>query len=222
MIKLYSFVQAIHSAVSSANDALMDKNLDVLEKFFEATDYSDQFEGTLDEAMKSLNDILGEEGTSGDRPRITKQQLQKMYESLEGVKDSISQKDDPEGDISQVLLPDKLQPKMTTIQFPHKTANGVVMSDVKVPLVTLVPLSMTQLSEVKFRTELEIQIEDEELSVSFPTAKSVTSSDSKEQPVGSSRPVGSLEITLVPHHGTEGLKRLVEGYEKALRAQIPH
>ena len=222
MIKFDSFVQAIHAAVSSANDALMNKNLDVLEKFFEVAEDSDRFESTLDEAMKSLNDVLGQEGTPGGRPKITRQQLQKMLESLQGLRDSISQKDVPEAEINQAILPDKLQPKMTTIQFPQKTASGVVMSDVRVPLVTLVPLSMTQLSEVKFRTELEIQIEDEELLVSFPNPKSKTASNTENQPLGSSRPVGSLEITLVPHHGTEGMKKIVEGYERVLRAQIPH
>ena len=222
MIKLDSFVQAIHAAISSANDALMNKNLDVLEKFFEVAEDSDQFESTLDEAMTALNDVLGQEGTSGSRPKITRQKLQTMLKSLQGVKDSISQKDIPGADLNQAVLPDKLQPKMTTIQFPQKTASGVVMSDVRVPLVTLVPLSMTQFSEVKFRTELEIQIENEELLVSFPSPKSETASNRENQPEASSRPVGSLEITLVPHHGTEGLKKIVEGYEKVLRAQIPH
>ena len=225
MIKLDSFIQAIHAAISSANDALMNKNLDVLEKFFEAAEESDQFQSTLDEVMTSLNDILGQEGTVGGRPKITRQKLQTMLESLQGLRDSISQKDIPEADLNQAILPDKLQPKMTTIQFPQKTASGmVVMSDVRVPLVTLVPLSMTQISEVKFRTELEIQVEEEELLVSFPNPKSETASGRENQLLGSSRPrsVGSLEITLVPHHGTEGLKKIVEGYEKALRAQLPH
>lgn len=109
---------------------------------------------------------------------------------------------------------------MTTIQFPQKTANGVVMSDVRVPLVTLVPLSMTQISEVRLRTELEIQVEDEELLVSFPVSQSRDLDDKKDESRSSSRAI--LQITLTPHHGTEGLRKIVEGYEKVLRAQIPH
>lgn len=154
MITFDSFIRSIHAAILFANDALVDKNLEVLERFFEVTD-------------------------------------------------------------------DGLRPKMTTIQYPQKTASGVVMSDVRVPLITLVPLSMTQISEVKLRTELEIQVEDEGLLVSFPAPQSGTPDDQEDESHGSSRPIATLEITLTPHHGTEGLRKIVEGYEKVLRAQIP-
>ena len=108
---------------------------------------------------------------------------------------------------------------MTTIQFPQKTDSGVVMSDVRVPLVTLVPLSMTQISEVTFRTELELQVDDNErLLVSFTSSDSETPNE-RGNTRGSSH--ATLEITLTPHHGTEGLRKIVEGYEKILRGQIP-
>jgi hypothetical protein len=175
MIKFDSFIRSIHAAILSANDALMDKNLEVLEKFFEVTD----------------------------------------------GRESLSQENVPGADSDQARLPDGLRPKMATIQYPHKTASGVVMSDVRVPLITLVPLSMTQISEVKLSTELEIQVEDEELLVSFPAPQSGTPDDQEDKSHGSSRPVATLEITLTPHHGTEGLRKIVEGYEKVLRAQIP-
>jgi hypothetical protein len=176
MITFDSFIRSIHAAILSANDALVDKNLEVLERFFEAT---------------------------------------------EG-KEPLSEENVPGADSDQARRPDGLRPKMTTIQYPHKTPSGVVMSDVRVPLITLVPLSMTQISEVKLRTELEIQVKDEGLLVSFPTPQSGTSDDQEDESLASSRPVATLEITLTPHYGTEGLRKIVEGYEKALRAQIPH
>ncbi len=217
MIKFDSFINAVYGAISSANEALMNKNLQVLEDYFEPTEDSEQLQGTLDEAITSLNDVLGQQGSSRERPKLTRQKLQAMLESLRGVRSFISEKDNIEAS-----LPDKLQPKMTTIQFPHKTASGIVMSDVRVPLLTLVPLSMSQISEVKFRTELEIQIEDDELLVSFSSPRSKTASKTENESSDSFRPSGTLEITLIPHHGTEGLKKIVEGYEKVLRAQIPH
>ncbi|MDE5118927.1 MAG: hypothetical protein O4965_01675 [Trichodesmium sp. St19_bin1] len=71
---------------------------------------------------------------------------------------------------------------------------------------------------MKFRTELEIQSEDDELLVSFPSSQS-TKAESQESSV---LPRATLDITLTPHQGPEGLKKIVEGYEKVLRAQIPN
>ena len=219
MIKFDAFINAIHAAILSANDALMDKNLDVLEKFFEVAEDSDEFQRKLDDALTSINDVLGQGRTPAGQ-RLTRQKLTTMRASIEEVREALSQQGDLGEDPNQAGLPDKLRPKMTTIQFPHKTANGVVMSDVRVPLVTLVPLSMTQISEVRLRTELEIQVEDEELLVSFPVPQSRALDDEKDESRSSSRAI--LQITLTPHHGTEGLRKIVEGYEKVLRAQIPH
>lgn len=215
MIKFDAFINAIHTAILSANDALMDKNLEVLDKYFEAAEDSEEFQSALDAALIALNDFLGAE-----RQRPTRQKVTTMLASLEGVREALSQKGISETEPKRASLPERLRPKMTTLQFPHKTANGVVMSDVSVPLITLVPLSMTQISEVKFSTELEIQVENDELLVSFPATQSATPDVSESESQGSSR--ASLQITLTPHHGTEGLRKIVEGYEKILRAQIPH
>ena len=217
MIKFDSFIKSIHAAILSANDALMDKNLELLKKFFEETDGDDEFQRTLDEAQQAIEDIV-EDRTPG------KEKLRTLVKALEGARETLAQKDVPdvpETGPDRARLPDKLKPKMTTIQYPQKTANGVVMIDVRVPLITLVPLSMTQISEVRLRTELEIQVGEQELSVSFPAPQS-----GKANPQGEesqvSRPIATLDITLTPHHGTEGLRKIVEGYEKVLRAQIPH
>jgi ElaB/YqjD/DUF883 family membrane-anchored ribosome-binding protein len=216
MTSFDAFIKAIHSAILSANDALMDKNLDVLEKFFEESDGGSELQRTLDEALKATKDVAGEEGRSG------RERLQRALEALEEARRSISHKDGSRVDRDQARFPDGLRPKMTTIQYPQQIADGVVMSEVKVPLITLVPLSMTQISEVKLRTELEIQLDDDELLVSFPAPQSGTPQDKGDDAQTSSRPSATLEITLTPHHGTEGLRKIVDGYEKVLRAQIPN
>lgn len=216
MIKLESFIQSIQAAIMSANDALMDKNLDVLDNFFEVIEDDEEFQENVNEALTVLNEVLDQDRTPG------RQRLTTIREALENVRDGINQG----GSLSEALtgddIPDKLRPQMTTVQFPHKTADGVVMSDVRVPVITLVPLSMTQITEVKFRTDLEIQIEDDDLVVNFPSSNPRVSDGAEEDLSVSSHSVGSLEITLAPHHGTEGLRKIVEGYEKALRAQLPH
>ncbi|AOY81807.1 DUF2589 domain-containing protein [Moorena producens JHB] len=220
MIKFDAFINAIHTAILSANDSLIDKNLDILENFFEVTEEeSEEFQSTLDEALAAVSDVLNQERAPKQR-RLAREKLVTMRETLEGVRSSLSKQAASREISNQDTLPDKLKPKMTTIQFPEKTASGVVMSDVRVPLITLVPLSMTQVSEVKFRTELEIQSENDELLVSFPSSQSTTPDDQKKESSAPAR--ATLEITLTPHHGTEGLKKIVEGYEKVLRAQIPH
>jgi hypothetical protein len=160
MIKFDAFIQAIHAAILSANDTLADKNLAVMERFFE---------------------------TSGDQ--------------------AASDPAQPSGG---------LRPKMVTILYPQETASGVVMSEIQVPLITLAPLSMTQISEVKLTTELQIDLQDQDLLVSFLPAQ-----PNDENSPAAPHPGATLEITLTPHHGTEGLKKLVEGYEKVLRSQIP-
>lgn len=215
MILFETFIRSIHAAILSANDALMDKNLDVLTRFFEETDGGDKFQRTLDEALQAARDVVDQER------RPEREKLQRAFEALREVRNALSQKDASGMDSDQARFPDGLRPKMTTIQYPQQTATGVVMSDVRVPLITLVPLSMTQISEVKLRTELEIQVEDDELLVSFPAPQSRRQDDDEDKPDSSPRSVATLEITLTPHHGTEGLRKIVEGYEKVLRAQIP-
>ncbi|NEN88127.1 MAG: DUF2589 domain-containing protein [Okeania sp. SIO3H1] len=216
MIKFDAFINAIHAAILSANDALVSKNLDVLDKFFEVTEDNDEFKSTIDEALTAINNVL--QARTPGTERLTRQKVTSMLESVQELKEALSKKSVPEADIDQIL-PDKLKPKMTTIQFPQKTDSGVVMCDVRVPLITLVPLSMTQISEVQFRTELEIQIENDELLVSFTSSQSETPDEIKNKSGGSSH--ATLQITLTPHHGTEGLRKIVEGYEKILRGQIP-
>ncbi|MEM8641071.1 MAG: DUF2589 domain-containing protein [Cyanobacteria bacterium P01_G01_bin.54] len=229
MISLSDFVNAIYTAILAANDALTAKNFELLEKYFEEVEDSDESQKTFnDEVETILKDILDPDRASGQQ-RPPQKKIETLLKSLQEIKarslqssseeagQSPSYQSSSKGDTQRVELPDKLRPKMTTIQFPQKTANGVVLSDVKVPAITLVPLSMTQISEVKLHTELEIQVEGEELLVGFSTAHS----DKKSNESRNSSRV-TLQIALTPHHGTEGLRQIIEGYEKILRAQIPN
>ncbi len=157
MINLDNLVAAIYQAVLSASDALADKNLEILDTYFEPS----------------------EEGE-----------------------------------------PTKLQPKTVVIQYPQVTAKGVNVHDVHVPLIALIPVNMTQISEVKMRTSLEVTLEEGQLKVAFSPSTGDNDSGDDNQG-GNSTSNATLDITLSPTTTPDGLKKLIEGYEKALRAQIP-
>ena len=158
MISIEQFIKVIHSAVLSANDALMQENLNLLDNYFESEN-----EG------KSTSKLLH-----------------------------------------------NMRAKTVTVQYPDQTEDGVIMRDVNVPLITLIPVSMAKVSEVKFRTDLEIHVEGDDLKVSFSPLKDNHDSDTKRQSNT------NIEITVTPQESSVGLKKLIEGYERTLRSQIPN
>ncbi len=111
-----------------------------------------------------------------------------------------------------------LKPKTVIIQYPTLTQEGVVMKNVNVPLIALIPISMAEISEIKIKTNIEILADDEKnLSISFPTKEEMAKALSNNNESHYS----SMEITVKPHE-SPGLSTMIKGYEKALRAQIPH
>ncbi|KZN37898.1 DUF2589 domain-containing protein [Pseudoalteromonas luteoviolacea] len=115
-------------------------------------------------------------------------------------------------------------PKTCTMQFPSRTEDGIDTVDAEVPLLALVPISSPRITEVKFKTDLEISTnEQDKLMVTF--AKNTTKSGFRDKIIGPSGGENTanaqLEIILTGNEPPEGLKKLIEGYERALRAQIP-
>ena len=117
MIRFDAFIRSIHAAILSANDALVDKNLDVLTRYFEETNGGDEFQRSLDEALNAINEVVGQE----HRPR--KEIFDKALGALKEVKEALSQKDACGTDSVQARFPDGLRPKMTTIQYPQQTCH---------------------------------------------------------------------------------------------------
>jgi len=118
----------------------------------------------------------------------------------------------------------KLIPKTVTVQYPQVTPKGVEVHDVHVPLIALVPVSMTKISKVKLKTRLELSLDKNDLIVGFPSKKLAKDKRNKKNIKEENRyesTTSSIEITLRPSMSPDGLKKLIEGYEKALRAQIP-
>ena len=110
------------------------------------------------------------------------------------------------------------KPKMVEMQFPRRTAEGMDTVVAEVPLLVLSPLNTPKVEEVKFTADLEVSTNaQDELLVSFPDQKkeSFFSGDK------SKNTNAHLEITIKAGESPEGLKKIIEGYERALRAQIP-
>lgn len=108
--------------------------------------------------------------------------------------------------------------KTVSINYPRTTTDGTVSEHiVEVPLLTVVPISSARIEELRFTTNLDIAIENDELLVSF----SNKSAENSEWNTNTKQPSAKLDLVIKPQENTEGLNKLIEGYEKALRAQIP-
>ncbi|MBO3696815.1 DUF2589 domain-containing protein [Roseivirga sp. E12] len=163
MISFKSFVNAIHDAIINASDSLMDKNVGLLDKYFE--------------------------------------------ENTREIKD-------PETD--EVTKKTILDPKTVILEYPSvDSAGNEITSEVHVPLITLVPLQMSQVEKAVVTADFEMEIVDGEIELNFPKKSSGLSFLKKPK-----KNSAKLEITITPQETSEGLKVLVEGYESILKRQI--
>ena len=152
MIKLKTFIDAVHDAIVAANDTLTDSSVGIIAKFFKHS---------------------GPDGTG------------------------------------ETLVPESI-----VVKYPHITEKGIEEVDVNVPLLTLAPLTCPTIDKVEFSTKFEMEIIDDELTLNF-------SKDNKDTKDSTSNRSGSLKILISPQEVPEGLKTLIEGYERVLKSQIP-
>jgi len=79
-----------------------------------------------------------------------------------------------------------------------------------------VPMPSTQIAQARFKTKLEVQEENGKLMIGFPSkAPAANATDPSSY-------FTEFEVILEPRKEAEGLRRVVEGYEKILRAQLPN
>jgi hypothetical protein len=110
--------------------------------------------------------------------------------------------------------------KMVSINYPVKTDdNSIKNVAVDVPLITLVPISTSRIEELKFTTNLDIILKNNQLLVSFSNSEGSNNNLFSKKEKSST---ATIEIILKPNESPEGLKNIIEGYEKILRAQIPN
>lgn len=199
MIKFDAFVTAIQSAITKANESLVDRNTSkFIDMYFDPPVESDDLQNKLDKALGSL--------TAKDQSRNERlKALADARDALSGGKFS--------ADTEHAEMPDSYIPKLVSIQFPFFTENGVEYKDIHVPLITLVPITSTEIKEVTLETDIVISESDDEVHLNFERKLF-------SQMMGNAKP-GRLTIKVAPRDPAEGLQIVIDGYEKLLRSQIP-
>lgn len=123
-------------------------------------------------------------------------------------------------DIDDLEDVEYLIPKTVDMKYPIMTQDGPSTQFVSVPLITLTPAPTLQLDDVKIEMDLEVMEDNGEVMVGFPQPKKGgflrSSSDS------GSTPNAKITITIKADNKSSGVQAIVEGYNKALRAQIPN
>jgi hypothetical protein len=104
-----------------------------------------------------------------------------------------------------------LKPKTVLLGYPTLDEKGkVVTSQVKVPLITLVPITASQVEKATLTAEFQLSIVNDELLIDFANAKE------KDENAKACK----LEIVISPKETTEGFQQIIAGYEMALKRQI--
>lgn len=199
MIRFQALMHTIQQSIHSAAQAVEAAGIKHIDKFFDKI---------VDEAAKDRelkSQALGEAIKQGDSNKANE-----LLKELDKVPDS-------SGMASEQTA--TYRPKMVAMAFPSQNADGVDSTIVNVPLITLSPISSPRIKDVKFSADLEVTADDsDELFVAFKTPQ-VTGGG--ESTVNKDTTNTHIEISLVGHEPPEGLQKIIEGYEKALRAQIP-
>lgn len=207
MINFDQFIKVIHDAALSANQALADENLKIIDKYFEKTSFTELDDNLFDEALQSVNAILKKKDSG-------KTEIEEAVQNLIAVRNAATH----ENPDRKPGTTESLMPKTVVLQYPTPTHDGFVMKDVKIPLISLIPVSMSEISEIKFKTMIELIVDDNNLQVGFPNKSDMNKLEVNKP---NESHYSTLEITIRPREGSEGLSTLIQGYEKALRAQLP-
>ncbi len=167
MINLEEFVQSIHIATAAAGEALIQKNLDLIDRFFDEVDEEEAGHAIAHMASAGRSDAQVESDA---------------YSPLSRKRSS---------------------------------------SQSRQSLISLVPLSQVQLKEMNFSTELELSVNGDALQVSFPKRTLKSQEMAEEGANMGNGGKAKLEVKICATETPDGLKYIVDGYERALRAQVP-
>lgn len=109
-------------------------------------------------------------------------------------------------------------PKSVTLIFLKETSQGIIEHRVITPLLSLASISNLQLQEISMDIDLLILEGDNGLTVGFPKLTTAPHNDN----ISGIKPNTKMTITLNATNRSDGLSTVIEGYDKLLRAQIPH
>lgn len=214
MFSFKSFIEAIQGATLSANDALMSKNLEVLNQYFEKDDDDVEIHKKIDDALDATNAVVNPE------TKVSKQTLEQALRSIKDLKTTLNQHDV----VEQALASGDLRPKTVILNYPSTAQDGAIVNkEVHVPLVTLIPITFSKVDEVRLKADLELNLVDDELQVGlgkFSNRKKGRDTEGDDSQQGGS--VGNVEIVLKPQEMSDGMQHVVDAYEKILKAQLPN
>ena len=105
-----------------------------------------------------------------------------------------------------------LCPNSIYLDYPSLNDEGnTERNAVQVPLISLIPVSATQIEKATFTAEFQLSIENEELYIDFPQSSRLRKGRST---------LGKLEIIISPQEPTEGMQQIISAYENSLKRQI--
>ncbi|GAA0739805.1 MULTISPECIES: DUF2589 domain-containing protein [Sphingomonas] len=196
MLDLSALVSAILVGTSQAEEALQEANYRMFSEYFVMPASTEDAKRLLREAAERAANLP--EDADAEDVRATASALAAASAALEGNTGA-------------------LQPRTVAIDYPAVTKDGTAVHTVHVPLIALVPFSGVQLSRMVFRADLDVQDKGDALKVGFVHA----GSESAKEAGGATTSNASLEIVVEGNQAPDGLRKVIEGYERALRAQIP-
>lgn len=112
----------------------------------------------------------------------------------------------------------EIHPRSVKFDYPVETDSDKPSDQfikIDVPLITLVPLSMSQIDKTTLTSHFKVNAIDSN-GDGNEDALEVEFVDSKDMGTG------TLEVTLCPHEVAQGMRLLIEGYDAILKRQIPH
>lgn len=207
MLDFSDLVGAVQASVQSASDLLARESYASFRQYFVDAKEPEDARKILQEALRDAEAL--------SEAKQPKEMVKRLAESLEAASAALD------------AGTSALQPKLVSIDYPMMTSAGPAVQTVHVPLITLAPYVATQISKLTFKADLEVQATSEgKLRVSFPPLSNASSSDvvdgaGEEASTGRKRTNASIEIVIEGTPASDGLRKIIEGYERALRAQIP-
>jgi len=217
MIRLEEFVAAVQSAVSSATEIVSNKNLELFEKYFEEVTDGDELAGVINSSISAAERAM--ESGEDDEAQA---QLRDAANALASAANRLARQRGETGPAENNVA--VFAPKRVVIQYPHIGPGGKpTVKNVQVPLLTLVPMGTPEISEVRLRADLEMSAEEGGyINVSFaPLGDAGEKTEAQVSAASGHGSVATIDITVSGRRSADGLLKIVEGYEKALRAQIP-
>jgi hypothetical protein len=200
MIRFQALMHAVQQSIHSAAQAVESAGFKHIDKFFDKV------------IVEPSTDVTANSNNIIDAQKISDNEVDKTIDQSTTTVNT--QPEDHTSSEGEVIY----RPKMVAMAFPSQGAGGVTSTIVNVPLITLCPISSPRIKDVKFSADLEVTADDsDELHVAFRSPQVTGGENTVNKDCTNTR----IEISLVGHEPPEGLQKIIEGYEKALRAQIP-